>query len=60
MRSERDRIKAKFEQRLEGLQFGRVDWSRFEESFEEPYVVIPKRANEWYVIAPRWLDFQIG
>ena len=46
MRSKRDRIKAEFEQRLESLQFGCVDWSRFEEFFEEPYVAIPKRANE--------------
>ncbi len=60
MRTERDRIKAEFERCLEMGRFGRVDWSRFEEFFEELYVVIPKRSNEWYVVAPRWLGSQIG
>ncbi len=57
MHAERDRTKAEFERCLEMLRFGRVDWTRFEEFSEEPYVIIPKRPNEWYVIAPRWLDF---
>jgi len=60
MRVERDRIKAEFERRLDMVRFGQVDWSRFEEFFEEPYVIVPKRPNEWYVIAPKWLNFQIG
>jgi DNA excision repair protein ERCC-3 len=60
MRAERDRVKAEFERRLELVRFGQVDWGRFEEFFEEPYVVVPKRPNEWYVVAPRWLDFQVG
>ena len=44
MRSERDRIKTEFERRLEMVRFDQVDWERFEEFFEEPYVIIPKRA----------------
>ena len=44
MRAERDRIKAEFERRLELVRFGQVDWERFEEFFEEPYVVIPEEA----------------
>jgi len=58
MHSERDRIKAEFERRMELVRFGQVDWKRFEEFFEEPYVIVPKRPNEWYVIAPKWLNFQ--
>jgi len=62
MRSERDRIKAEFKHRLETVRFGRVDWERFEGFFEEPCITIPKRPNEWYVVAPSWLDlgFNLG
>jgi hypothetical protein len=60
MRAERDRVEVEFERRLEMFRLGCVDWSRFKEFFEESFVVIPKRSNEWYIVAPRWLDFQIG
>ncbi len=36
MKTERDRLRTEFERRLELIRFGRVDWSRFEEFFEEP------------------------
>ncbi len=50
-------IRSDFERKMKMFLFNR----EFLEPFlEEPYVIIPKRANEWYVIAPRWLDFQIG
>lgn len=26
----------------------------------EPYVVIPKKKEEWYIVAPKFIDFQIG
>ena len=46
---------------MEKLQFGQFDRRQLEEFFEEPYVVIPtRRPEQWYVIAPKWINFQIG
>ena len=53
-------IKSDFERKMEFFRFSQVRQEFLEPFFEEPYVVIPKRTNEWYVIAPKWLDFQIG
>ncbi|PJC01981.1 MAG: hypothetical protein CO073_01865, partial [Candidatus Komeilibacteria bacterium CG_4_9_14_0_8_um_filter_36_9] len=40
--------------------FGKYNKEELGEFFKEPYVIIPKRENEFYVIAPKWIDFQIG
>jgi hypothetical protein len=53
-------IKSDFERKMELFRFSQVRQEFLEPFFEEPYVIIPKRANEWYVIAPKWLNFQIG
>ncbi|MGB9756800.1 MAG: hypothetical protein ACPLVJ_03355, partial [Candidatus Bathyarchaeales archaeon] len=53
-------IKGDFERKMELFRFSQVRKEFLESFFEEPYVIIPKRADEWYVIAPKWLDFQIG
>lgn len=60
IQEERNKLKESFEQRLEMLRFGQIDWEQLDDFFEEPYVIIPKRQNEWYVITPRWINFQIG
>jgi len=53
-------IRSDFERKMELLRFSQVRSEFLEPFFEEPYVILPKRQNEWYVIAPRWLNFQIG
>jgi len=60
MKLERDKIKEEFEKRIEKLRFGQLDFSQLEDFLDEPYVIIPKRQNEWYVIAPKWINFQLG
>jgi hypothetical protein len=63
LKLEREKIRSTIEKRVEELALTRYTAEHKEEldSFlEEPYVIIPKRENEFYVIAPRWLDFQIG
>lgn len=61
IRLEREKIKSEFEKRLERLRLGQIDFSQIEEFLEEPYVILPTRKpNQWYVIAPKWLNFQIG
>lgn len=48
--------------RLEAEQamFASFDQALVRDFFREPYVTIPRRNQEWYVIAPRFINFQIG
>lgn len=62
LKAERERLKAELEKKIEELQFSRfsINPKELEEFLKEPYVIIPKRKDEFYVICPRWVDFQIG
>lgn len=44
----------------EKAMFSRFNQDLVRDFFKEPYVTIPKRAQEWYVVAPKFVDFQIG
>lgn len=57
---QRSKIKKELDSKIEKLQLSKYNTEELSDFFDEPYVVIPKRENEYYVIAPRWLDFQIG
>lgn len=61
IKAERNKIESEFKERMEKLQLGQIDRSQLEEFFEEPYVILPtRRPNQWYVIVPKWINFQIG
>jgi len=60
LKKERESLKIEIEKKIEQLQIGKFKPDEIEEFLKEPYVIIPKRENEFYVIAPRWVDFQIG
>ena len=60
LKAEREKIKKELESKIEQLAFGKFDKEEIDAFLKEPYVIIPKRQNEFYVIAPRWVDFQIG
>lgn len=60
LKKEREKIKGEIDRKIEELQLGRFNKEEIENFLKEPYVIIPKRENEFYVIAPRWIDFQIG
>ena len=53
-------IIGEFERKMDLLRFTQVNKDLLKDFFEEPYVIVPKRANEWYVIAPKWLNFCVG
>jgi len=58
---EREKIAEDLRLRMEKLQLGQFDRQELEEFFEEPYVILPtRRPDQWYVIAPKWINFQIG
>ena len=51
--------------RIEEARYTRFNPQELPKFLEEPYVVLPKRmvkgqAVEWYVIVPRFVDFQLG
>ncbi|RLG90505.1 MAG: hypothetical protein DRO36_05990 [Candidatus Hecatellales archaeon] len=60
LQAERERLVREFQDRLDLVKVSRFDFEALKEFFDEPYVVIPKRKDEYYVIAPRWLNFAIG
>jgi len=60
IKQQREMLKREIEKRIEELQLGKYNKEELDKFFEEPYVILPKRENEFYVIAPRWIDFQIG
>ena len=65
LKLEREKIRSTIEKRIEEITLTRYTTAeqRKEElaSFlKEPHVIIPKRESEFYVIAQRWLNFQIG
>lgn len=60
LKQEREKIKAELESKIEQLSVGKFNKDEIDEFLKEPYVIIPKRENEFYVIAPKWVDFQIG
>ncbi|MDG6906012.1 MAG: DEAD/DEAH box helicase family protein [Nitrososphaerota archaeon] len=63
LKLERENVRSTIERRVEELSLTRYtkeQQQELNEFLKEPYVIIPKRENEFYVIAPRWLDFQVG
>jgi len=60
VQNQRNKIIKEIETKIELIQYGKYRKEELEEFFKEPYVIIPKRENEFYVIAPKWVEFQIG
>ncbi len=60
MKAERDRLRREFEERLSALSVKGFDIEGLEEFLKEPYVLLPKSREEWYVIVPKWVGFHAG
>jgi hypothetical protein len=60
IQEQRDKIRKDIESRIEQLQLSKYDKEELANFFKEPYCIIPKRENEYYIIAPKWVNFQIG
>ncbi len=50
----------KFKAVLSMDQASQIDLEALPQFLEEPYVLVPKAGQEWYVVVPRWLKFQVG
>lgn len=56
----REALKAQMEASLLDGRFSQFDPDLVNAFMEEPYVILPKKEEEWWVIAPKFVDFQIG
>lgn len=56
----RKKFQADLEGKMELVQFSQFDPDQVRPFLEEPYVIIPKKQDEWYVVAPKFVNFQIG
>ncbi|RLG69463.1 MAG: hypothetical protein DRO07_02325 [Candidatus Iainarchaeum archaeon] len=57
---EKERIAREFSRKLEHLRFFIVDREALKNFLDEPYVLIPKRKDEWYVIVPKFIPIHLG
>jgi len=44
----------------EQLGYTKIDENLFRSFLNKPYVILPRKENEWYLIVPRFIDLQIG
>jgi len=56
----REELKKEWREKAETTQLAKFDKDLVEDFLEEPYVILPKKKEEWWVIAPKFVDFQIG
>lgn len=55
-----DSFTSMLEELLSKSGYESIDRQLLRSFLRKPYVILPKSRNQWYVIAPRWLDFQLG
>ena len=60
LQKRRDNLATRFKEALSQDQSSQVDLEYLQSFLEEPYVMIPKYGNEWWVIVPKWLKLQVG
>jgi len=44
----------------EQLGYTKVDPELFRSFFNKPYVILPRKENEWFLVVPRFVDLQLG
>lgn len=50
----------KLKEAISNHQGSQIDLECLQSFLEEPYTMLPKRGNEWWVIVPKWLKFSVG
>ncbi len=58
--SQKADISERFQKLLERHQTVHVDSDLIENFLNEPYVMIPKKGHEWYVLVPKFVKMQVG
>jgi DNA excision repair protein ERCC-3 len=60
LEAEQTRMQENLESMIQSTMLSQFDETKIKSFFEEPYVIIPRKSDEWYVIAPKFINFQIG
>jgi len=62
LREKREAIALEFQRRLDELKDTGIDTNKLIEFLKskEKFVLLPKKANEWYVVVPRFVPMNIG
>ena len=56
-------LREEYLQMLDSLKLPAIpdlDQKRLREFFKQPYLILPRKGNTWYVIVPRFIDMQLG
>ena len=60
LEQKRHDLESRFKEALAKDQSSQVDLEYLQPFLEEPYVMIPKHGQEWWVLVPKWLKLQVG
>ena len=56
----RNTLKAELERKLEQFQLTNYDLERLSEFLEEPYCILPKGKDAFWVVVPKFVNFHVG
>lgn len=56
----REGVQNRFKELLDGHQSTQVNPEFLDAFINEPYVMIPKKGHEWYVLVPKFIKMQVG
>ncbi len=60
LEQKRSELASKLEAVLNQYLSSQIDLDSLPSFIEEPYVLVPRGGQEWYVLVPRWLKLQVG
>ncbi len=60
LESKRKSIEKKRHEVEDSEMFGKYNEEYVKKFFKKPYVIIPKKENEWYLIVPKMFDISVG
>jgi len=56
----REKVQTQFKELISKHQTTEINPEFLEDFIKEPYVMIPKRGHEWYVLVPKFVKLQVG
>ncbi|MFQ5796730.1 MAG: DEAD/DEAH box helicase, partial [Candidatus Bipolaricaulia bacterium] len=60
LQATKDQLERDFQAISDQLQRMQFDPDKVQEFWEQPYAIVERKPDEWYVISPTFVDFQIG
>jgi len=56
----REKVRDQFKELLDKHQASQIDPEFLEDFIKEPWVMIPKKGHEWYVLVPKFIKMSVG